>query len=842
VLTSRYVPPSVLVDEEFRLHHVFGEAGTYLRIGSGAPQLNVLELVHPEVARVLTAAIPTAARTGESVLFQPIVLRDGDEPGAVRVTPFSDANLARKFVIATFESTVAPRNHDVVVLDDRIETYLTDMQTELAAAGLNRRELVEQLETFNEELQAANEELLASNEELQATNEELQSVNEELHTVNVEFQQKVVQHETLSADLDHLLTATDIGTLFLDDEMTIRKFTPSIADFLPLLDRDLGRRITDLAVRIDDTELISNIEYVRESGRALETTVESRSGPVLVRILPYQSHGSLGVIVTFTNVTEVKRTYDLARRVLDAFPAQVAFVAADGTIRMVNHQWERFGDHNGLDECYSAIGANYFDVCAGSDDGERVVLGIKSVLNGERDIFTLEYPCDSPTEKRWFLLWVTATPDRAEAVVVHFDVTERKKTEAMLGELATHDYLTSVLNRRGFDHQLTIEHNRVKRTGVHGAALLIDCDNFKRINDELGLVGGDAVLSTVARRIENALRPGDTLARVGGDEFVVLLPELRIAEAEVVAERIRLAISSSAVAISHGDIHLTVSVAVCGVDEHTHSLESLLERTRYSLASSKSLGKNRVTYSGSDGVTVTPLVAHRHALTELVADESALACVRQPLVTIADGVTVGYEFLTRVPASPSVGPLTLFQRAQEDGQLNQFDERCLRLALDSATRVGPTLWRTINLYPSTLLRMPEQTLAELFESVEQDCYFIELSEQQILGDASYLLPPIERLRSFGVGIAVDDVGFGRTALESLLILEPEIVKIDRTYINGVAASSDRQRWLSRLVRAASSLEADLVAEGIEDESDAKVALDLGIEYGQGYLFGRPSTA
>jgi two-component system, chemotaxis family, CheB/CheR fusion protein len=857
ILTTRYVPAALLIDEDFRLVHVFGDAGEYLRLASGVPKFNTLDLVHPSIRRVLSTAIPSALSDGTSMVFQPLIAREGGDPFALRVLPCANvlAFQNQRLVLAVFEPVSQVLELDRLTIDERVGTYLDSVQKELHHIDSNKRELVEQLESFNEELQAANEELLAANEELQATNEELQatneelqSVNEELHTVNAEYQQKVIQYESLSADLDHLLSSIDIGTLFLGADLAVRKFTPSVVDFIPLLDRDIGRKISDIATRIDDEDLVANIELVLESGQPIERTVESRSGPVLVRILPYRNRDAVGVLVTFTNVAEVKRTYDLARRVLDSLPAQVAFIDRDGTIRMVNREWERFGEMNsGSDGAEpqlltSNVGSNYFQACEGDEDGQRMIDGFKLVLSGEAESFSMEYPCDTPTEKRWFLARCTATHDLSEAVVVHFDVTARRNIEAAWADLATQDYLTEVLNRRGFDQQLAIEHNRIKRTGVFGSALLIDCDDFKKVNDQLGHVGGDSVLITVSRRITQSLRPGDTLARVGGDEFAVLMPGVKIAEAEIVAERIRLAICSQPVAVSHVDIHLTVSIAVCVVDEKVHSIESLLEKTRFSLANSKDTGKNRISFSAISGQMSVELEGHRHDLGGLLSDDKALAVVWQPVVGMSDHRIVGYEFLTRAPNLPSVGPLTIFQRAQENGILNSFDERCLRLSLSGSLEFSVHLWKNINLYPSTLLRFSDQTLHELFGELDPNVYFIELSEQQILGDASELLPQIQRLRSYGVGIAIDDVGFGRTALESLIILEPEIVKIDRTYVNGVAQDRQRQSWLNRLVRAARSLNADLIAEGIENTEDAQVIRDLGIPYGQGFLYGRPESA
>jgi two-component system, chemotaxis family, CheB/CheR fusion protein len=838
VLAARYLPPALLVSSDFRLVEVFGNAGDFVKLRPGVADFRITDMVHPSISRVISSGIPSSLRSGTPSTFQPVIAADDGPEHSVRIIPLVPESGPATTALVVFDSVRPTKDDRVMTIDPQMADQLSLLQRELELSLDSQQNLVEELETSNEELQAANEELLASNEELQASNEELQSVNEELHTVNAEYQQKFLQHEQISNDLDHLLSATDIGTLFLDGDLAIRKFTPSIANFLPLLDRDLGRPIGDLSVQIGGPEFLADLSTVLQTEEVQERTVDTLSGPVLIRILPYRVQDQVGVLVTFTNVSDVKRTYDLARRVLDALPAQVAFISADGSIRMVNREWERFGEENGAENASIGVGVNYLDMCSG-EDGEAMRKGIGSVLRGEIDMFTLEYPCHTPTENRWFLARCTATTDRGEAVIVHFDVTAQKRAEEVLAVLATHDHLTGVLNRRGFDQQLGIEHNRIRRTGVPSAALLIDCDDFKQINEKLGLVGGDAVLSTVAKRIQHALRPGDTMARIGGDEFVVLLPEVRIAEAEVVAERIRLAVASTPVALSHADIGLTVSAAVVVIDETVHTLEVLLERTRYALTASKKEGKNRIAISGTERRETTLLGEYQQDLARLTAEPNSLFAVVQPIVDLTSRETKGYELLTRTTLVSSLTPLTMFQLAQEGGVLNALDERCLRLGLKTATEILPGMKRNINLYPSTLMSFSEETIVDLFSDLPPNTYYVELSEQQILGEASYLLPRINSLRNLGVGIAIDDVGFGRTALESLIILEPEIVKIDRTYIDGVADDPTRQRWLVRLVRAARSLGSDLIAEGIETERDANAAAELGIRLGQGYFYGRP---
>ncbi len=841
LLAAQYSPSALLINHRFEIMHVFGDAGEFLSMRSGSAQFGALDMTSPELAQLLAAAVPQALRTGTTTVFQPVGVGT-DVQKAVRVLALAGSDVLSGYCLVVFEDERnLDRNEELVLIDASSSAQLASLHRELELSRTDQQILVERFETANEELQATNEELLASNEELQSVNEELQSVNEELHTVNAEFQEKAREQQQTSNDLDALLSATNIGALFLDSGLRIRKFTPVVTEFLPLVAHDLGRPIADLSTTVGGQALIEDVQTVLSSGKAIQRSIESQSGPVLVRVLPYQLRDVTGVVVTFTDVVEVKRQYEIARRVLDALPAQVAFIGSDGVIRLVNREWELFAEENGGSGNLSGVGTNYFAVCEGSDEGEQVRQGIMDVLDGKVSSFALEYPCHTPLQERWFTVRCTATPDRSEAVVVHFDMTAQKSAEVMLAELATHDHLTGVLNRRGFDQQLRIEQNRLDRSGLTASALLIDCDNFKQINESVGLVGGDAVLSSLAQRIQRTLRPGDTLARVGGDEFVVLVPEVRAAEADLVAERIRLAVSSSAIAVSHHDINLTVSIAIATLDAQTRTLENVLERSRFALETSKSEGKNRTTRAGAADELTANDRSQQH-LADLVADADALTVVAQPIINLTTNATVGYEMLTRISGPlAGLGPLTMFQLAQENGLLTVVDERCLRGCVAVANTLPAGSWRNVNVYPSTLLQLERAALEEIFAGVTPGEFCIEISEQQILGDASYLLERVQQLRALGLRIAIDDVGFGRTALESLIILEPEVVKIDQSHVHGVGSDPQRQRWLQRLVRAAKSLNAELIAEGIEDNDDSKVLQDLGVTFGQGYLYGRPAA-
>ncbi|MEZ5298319.1 MAG: chemotaxis protein CheB [Ilumatobacteraceae bacterium] len=833
-LLTTFAPPALLVDSSLQILHVFGSAGDHLRVTPGKLSLRVTDLASPDIASMVASGVPRAIRTGEPVVFAPADL-NGTGVYTVRIIPSRTTRSDAVHALIAFEAPPAGADAHTVVVDDLTARQLADLSSELELSRLEQQTLIEELEASNEELQATNEELLASNEELQATNEELQSVNEELHTVNAEYQQKIDQLEVVSSDLDHLMEVTDIGTVFLDSEMRIRKFTSSIRHYLPLLPSDVGRPLQDLRSELVSDEFIARVRGVLHGDESFEESIDSIAGPVLLRVLPYVHHEMAGAVVTFTNVTEVKRTYELARQVLDSLPSQIAFVGPDGTIRLVNRAWEQFAAENAGDPHNYGVGWNYLEVCAWGSDGQAFAVGLRGVIDGTLPTFTMEYPCHAPDDPRWFVAKVMPMRD-GNAVVVHFDVTPQKRAEQTLTEVATHDYLTGLLNRRGFEERLAAHRHASARDGSPQMVLMLDIDDFKHINDTLGMASGDVVLAAVARRLEHTLRPDDVLARIGGDEFMVLLPEVRPIEATVVAERLRLAVAGKPLVVSNTTTDLTVSLAIAQITDATSTLEHILDTTRLALRTSKQDGKNRVTVASNAFEVGTGLVAQ---LNELVTDTDRIGVVLQPIVDLEAMTVRGYELLMRDLRPPHVSPSMLFQQAAESGLLSVFDEACLRQSMSVIDQVPAGASCHLNIYPSTLLGLVPDRFDEYFARADSVRLCIELSEQQIIGDPTYLLPAIERLRTHGVRIALDDVGFGRTALESLIVIEPDVVKIDRVYVDGVADDPTRQGWLARLARSAQSLNAVLVAEGVERVDDVDVLRAMGIQYAQGFLYGRP---
>jgi diguanylate cyclase len=401
--------------------------------------------------------------------------------------------------------------------------------------------------------------------------------------------------------------------------------------------------------------------------------------------------------------------------------------------------------------------------------------------------------------------------------------------------------LTDLLNRRGLQQALSREMQHLNRGGLASAALVIDLDDFKQINDHHGHAVGDVVLKEIGRRLRSSVRAVDYVGRLGGDEFMLLLPETEAAEVTRVAERIRLAVATAIIQHSSGTVTLTASIAAMLLTPDMPAVDQLLARAHLLLSRAKNEGKNRVVFQETDfDDTARRQRAQADMCANLTRGKHVLT-VKQPIFRLDDDSPIGYEFLSRYSNGTFEMPENFFRMCAERNVLTLVDHACLRASIQAAEQLPPYVRFHLNIFPTTLLAIPVEHLLELFPNpIPADTFCLEISEQQIIGHPQYLVPAVQALREAGVLIAIDDVGFGSSCLESLVLLEPDILKLDKRCVIGIDTDPPRIEHLRRYVRIARTLGCQVVAEGIETQAELAIVRSLGIEYGQGYLWGKPA--
>lgn len=318
VIENDVLPFTLIVNENMEISHIFGDAKDYLTYPTGKLVSNITKVVKKDLSIPIATGIQKALKGNNEVILTNIRIREKD---ALRTFRLQFKQLPRK---SSQEKLVAVLLSETVESSNFIEaetlTYdvnqdarqrITDLEHELQFTRENLQATVEELETSNEELQATNEELLASNEELQSTNEELQSVNEELYTVNAEHQGKITELTLLNNDLDNLFNSTNIATLFLDENLDIRRFTPRLQMIFHILESDLGRPFFHLTHSIEKLDLRGVVNTVNDTHVGFDKEIQLTNGHwYLLRVIPYaiSANVNAGVILTFIDIHELKKT------------------------------------------------------------------------------------------------------------------------------------------------------------------------------------------------------------------------------------------------------------------------------------------------------------------------------------------------------------------------------------------------------------------------------------------------------------------------------------------------------------------------------------------------------
>jgi two-component system CheB/CheR fusion protein len=432
LLMEKFAPTSVLVREDLTLVSVFGNVQRFLTVPIGQASLSLPAMLQENLRLVTQMACSRALASGQD---QTLAAQDGEGTLPVKVKPFTLPRSGRRYLVVVYGGL--ERETASAVIDASVVQggQALELQRELQFVRESLQSTIEELETSSEELQATNEELLASNEELQSTNEELQSVNEELGTVNAEHQARIGELVAANADLDNLFRSTSIGILFLDEELRIRRFTPAVAAAFNVLERDEGRPIHHLTSRLQDRDLLPDMERVRDGSSSIEREVELLDGRhFMLKILPYVGIPTRrGVVITLIETTQLRaalRGVEQLQLVIDSLREHVAVVDGKGIIRLVNAAWHRFAITNGGDPYRVGPGADYLAASAGVP---AVQAGIKAVLARETPLFQHEYPSDGGGVKRWFLLYCSPLSGQSGAVISHIDITDRHADVVVAG-------------------------------------------------------------------------------------------------------------------------------------------------------------------------------------------------------------------------------------------------------------------------------------------------------------------------------------------------------------------------------------------------------------------------
>jgi diguanylate cyclase (GGDEF)-like protein/PAS domain S-box-containing protein len=430
-------------------------------------------------------------------------------------------------------------------------------------------------------------------------------------------------------------------------------------------------------------------------------------------------------------------------------------------------------------------------------------------------------------------------------------ITERKLHEAEIRFQATHDALTGLPNR-------TLLHDRMEQAILHAerygnlaAVAFLDLDQFKFINDSLGHQVGDHLLKITAQRLMHCLRSSDTVARQGGDEFVLLLTNQESEESITLTLQRVLHEVAKPWHVNHLEFQITCSIGVTLCPSDGNDVETLLKNADSAMYKAKELGRNNFQYFSAEmNSTATDRLALLNRLRQAIANDE-LVLHYQPKVSLHNGCLIGAEALLRwnSPHSGMIAPCTFIPLAEETGLIIPIGEWVLRAACRQNRAWQDAghapLVISVNLSPRQLARgdIVEVVRTVLQETGLQPQYLeLEITESVMATEVDKSFAMLSRLRALGVKISLDDFGTGYSSLSYLKCFPVDTLKIDRSFVRDIASDQDSASIVKAIISLGHNLNLTVLAEGIETSEQFQFLLQNGCNEGQGFLMSRPVPA
>jgi diguanylate cyclase (GGDEF)-like protein/PAS domain S-box-containing protein len=529
-----------------------------------------------------------------------------------------------------------------------------------------------------------------------------------------------------------------------------------------------------------------------------------------------------------------------ARLVLEHAGDYVALLSGDGAWLYASPSYQRdFG---------AAImpGASYFDIIH-PDDRARVAMAFVDVP-GQGSHTRVQYRISGPTERHLESdanLVRTESGVLAQLVVVSRDITERKEMEAYVVQQSFHDSLTGLPNRLLLVDRLKQVTTHRKHPASPLAVLFLDLDHFKEVNDSIGHAAGDRLLQDVSERISSCVREADTVARVGGDEFVVMLVDLHeLADAAVVADKIIAAVSASC-QIEGSELHVTPSIGLAVFPSDGVDPDSLLRNADVAMYHAKREGGGRYAFFTPEmQEAASRRLALGNAIGRAIRAEEFLMYY-QPKISSADGRICGFESLIRWPQADGswIPPSQFIPIAEQTGRIEPIGEWAIRQVTEQLHR-----WRQlgienvpISVNVSALQFRRDNVARSLADAVQQvgvpaSLLEVELTESGVMSNPCQAIATLHEIHELGMSIAIDDFGTGYSSLAYLKRFPIDKLKIDISFVRDMMTDPNGAAIVLAIIGLAHVLNMTVIAEGVETPEQSAFLVANGCEELQGNYF------
>jgi diguanylate cyclase (GGDEF)-like protein/PAS domain S-box-containing protein len=633
----------------------------------------------------------------------------------------------------------------------------------------------------------------------------------------------------------------------------------------------LGKNLHQVFPTIHTTDLFERYKRVAETGEPALIEVTSSTFQPKGKPARYQiqiAKLSNGIATTITDVTahyqhkeDLKSALNFNKSIIASSPFSIIVTDKAGIITSVNPAAEKMLWYQESE----LIGRNSIEL---HDQLEvhRRALDLSTQFDIEvfpnHHVFRLPPEKGLIDEREWTYirkdgsripvqLVTTALRDSSECIAgyvgISYDLTERKRADEYIYHVAHHDPLTGLPTRTLLRDRLEVAIERGRRSQDTLAVMMVDLDNFKRVNDSLGHQAGDTVLCEISKRLQACVRKSDTVGRMGGDEFVVLLPDLRSDKDAAEISQKLLAAVAQPIRIGKHEIIVTASIGISFFPA-CDDVESLFKNADFAMYRVKNNGRNgSQVYTPGIGMQGLQQLQMESAMRNAL-EAREFEILYQPQISFADGRILGVESLLRWNSTEFglVGPGTFIPLAEETGLIVSIGEwvllqsckeiaalqRRLGVEFSVAVNISPRQFQQKN-FPATVERAL-QTSGLKPEQLE-----LEITEHLLMVDSEESLEIMQRVRKLGVRFAIDDFGTGFSNMGYITRFAVDRIKIDRSFVSRCDVDENSRAVTAAIIALAHSLQIEVIAEGVESEQHVHMLRQMACDQAQGYFYSRP---
>lgn len=637
-----------------------------------------------------------------------------------------------------------------------------------------------------------------------------------------------------------------------------------------------------LDLKLPKTDGFGVLDYVREHELGVKvvvvsgessfevTTAALKNGAYDFIRKPYVPDELITTVKNAANSKELEITNNVVRQkleeseflhrfIVDNSPDIVFMLDAEGRFTFLNdtvYQLLGYNKNELIDQHYSILVSNqsleqaeyvFMERGASERESRHVELKLKCKEDGECRYFD--------TSSMLIDLEYSGLHDSGSQFTgtygVARDITERKNAQELINFQAYHDLVTRLPNRALLEDRLSLSITQASRNKQQLAVMFLDIDRFKWVNDTLGHTIGDRLLQAFGQRLESCLRKGDTLARFGGDEFALVLPQLRgHADAEIIASKILKELKEPFVIDSH-ELFVTCSIGIAVYPEAGESMEALIRSADLAMYYIKERGKNGYQFFTEEmnEMSNSRLTLERE-LRKALTNNELIVCY-QPLVRAETEQIVGFEALVRWQHSAKgmIFPDDFIPLAEETGLILELGNYVLEKACSDLHDWRKQGMDNVRISINFSARQIEQddfidNIVKVLQKYELpgSCMEVEITENVIMSDITNVVQKLGELTRLGIKIAIDDFGTGYSSLSYLQQFPINTLKIDKSFVSAIHVSEGGTSIVNAIVAMAKGLKLNLIAEGVETHAQLEYLKDLGCEEIQGYLFGKAESA